>query len=111
MNKNRFFKKITGLVLGIVFALQISVSPAYAEDYWPEAMNTASPSAIVMEMSTGTVLYEKNSTEKMYPASITKIMTVMIALENSSLDEMVYFTDASIDNTEGSGLREIMGKK
>lgn len=111
MNNYRFLKRITGFVLGVVFALQISVSPAYAEDYWPEAMNTASPSAIVMEMSTGTILYEKNSTEKLYPASITKIMTVMLALENSSLDEMVYFTDASIDNTEGSGIARDYGEE
>jgi len=63
-----------------------------------------------MELSTSTILYEKNSTEKLYPASITKIMTVMIALENSSLDEMVAFSDAAIDNTEGSGIARDYGE-
>ena len=82
-----------------------------AADYWPEGIDTTSPSAIVMEMNTGTILYDKNSTEKLYPASITKIMTVMIALENSDLNEIVTFSDASIDNTEGSGIARDYGEQ
>ena len=82
-----------------------------AEDYWPAELGTNSPSAIVMELSTGTILYEKNSQAQHYPASITKIMTVLIALENSDLDEMVYFSDAAIDNTEGSGIARDYGEE
>lgn len=37
--------------------------------------------AIVMDASTGQILYEKNAHEKKYPASITKIMTTMLAIE------------------------------
>lgn len=111
MKKYRFFKKAMSLFLGVVMALQVGVVEVSAADYWPEGINTTSPSAIVMEMSTGTILYEKNSTEKLYPASITKIMTVMIALENSSLDEIVTFSDAAIDNTEGSGIARDYGEQ
>ena len=39
--------------------------------------------AIVMDAASGQVLYEKNSQEKKYPASITKILTVLIALEHN----------------------------
>lgn len=39
--------------------------------------------AIVMDAASGQVLYEKNSEEKKYPASITKILTVLIALEHN----------------------------
>lgn len=110
MKKNSILKRACSLLLGMVLTLQISVS-VFAADYWPEGMNTTSPSAIVMEMSTGTVLYEKNSTEKHYPASITKIMTVLLALENCALDEIVTFSDAAIDNTEGSGIARDYGEQ
>lgn len=110
MKKYRLLKRTAALLMGIVFIFQIS-APVMAADYWPEGISTTSPSAIVMEMSTGTVLYEKNSTVKHYPASITKIMTVMLALEHSSLDEIVTFSDASIDNTEGSGIARDYGEQ
>ncbi|MBR5128365.1 MAG: D-alanyl-D-alanine carboxypeptidase [Roseburia sp.] len=110
MKNNKFFKRVISAILGMIFALQVGVPSVNANEYWPEGLNTTSPSAIVMELSTGTILYEKNSQERLYPASITKIMTVMLALENSSLDEMVTFSDAAIDNTEGSGIARDYGE-
>lgn len=44
-------------------------------------LQLSSPSAILMEASTGTVLYEKNSDEIRSPASITKIMTLLLTFE------------------------------
>ena len=41
-----------------------------------------SPSAILMEQETGTVLYEKNADERMAPASVTKVMTMLLILED-----------------------------
>ena len=115
MKKNKLIKRWMSVILTMVFVLQIAwqtnLTMVYAEDYWPADVSTNSPSAIVMELSTGTILYEKNSTEKLYPASITKILTVLIALENSKLDEMVYFSDAAIDNTEGSGIARDYGEE
>ncbi len=77
---------------------------------WPKAPNVEASSAIVMEVSTGTILYEKNIYEKHYPASITKILTGLIAIENSSLDDMVTFSYNSVHDLEyGSthiGMRE-----
>lgn len=111
MKKYRFLQRAVCLLLGVVMALQVGAKTVSAADYWPEGLDTTSPSAIVMEMSTGTILYEKNSTEKLYPASITKIMTVMIALEHSDLNEIVTFSNASIDNTEGSGIARDYGEQ
>lgn len=54
---------------------------------WPSGPDVYSDAAIVMEASTGLILYEKNIYEKYYPASITKIMTALLALENCSLSE------------------------
>ncbi len=48
----------------------------------------ASTAAILVEESTGKILYQKNAYEKMYPASTTKIMTAILTLENCKLDEM-----------------------
>ncbi len=47
-----------------------------------------SPSCILMESSTGKVLYEKNANEVRYPASTTKIMTAILVLENCELDDV-----------------------
>lgn len=97
-------KKWMGLLFGAAALLQINVLPVQAEEYWPEGPQIAGESAIVMEASTGTVLYEKNSHEQSYPASITKIMTSLLAVENSSMDEKVTFSQDSVYKTEGSGI-------
>ena len=115
MKEKKLLKKLLSIITILVMVLQIGLQTnfvmVYAEDYWPEDVSTNSPSAIVMELSTSTILYEKNSREKLYPASITKILTVLVALENSELDEMVYFSDAAIDNTEGSGIARDYGEE
>lgn len=103
--KNR--KRILSLGLAvccIVGSFSININKVSAAEYWPEQPEIESPCAIVMEASTGTVLYEKNSHEQHYPASITKIMTTLLALENSSLDETVTFSSNAIYDTMGSGI-------
>ncbi len=51
---------------------------------------------IVVEATTGQVVYEKNSTEKMYPASTTKMMTALIAFEHGSLDDKITCSSTAI---------------
>lgn len=72
-----------------------------AAEYWPEGPTIDTPSAIVMEVSTGTVLYEKNADQQLYPASITKIMTTLLAIENCSMDEIVIFSKDAVYKNEG----------
>lgn len=102
----------TGLALcaavSVMFSGHITVQ---AEESWPEQPVTQSPCAIVMEASTGTILYEKNIEERHYPASITKIMTAYVALENSSLDEVVTFSEECVYSTEGSGIARDVGEQ
>ncbi len=45
--------------------------------------------AVLLEWQTGAILYSKNAFRRMYPASITKMMTALIALENGRLEELV----------------------
>ena len=57
-------RKIACLVLAILFFIQAGArQEVFAAEYWPEAPETESPAVVLMELSTGTVLYEKNSTE------------------------------------------------
>jgi len=67
---------------------------------WPKGPSITAKTAIVMDASTGLVLYEKKSKEKMYPASITKIMTTLLAVENSNLSDTVTFSHDAIFNVD-----------
>lgn len=67
-------KRLLMLVLGFWLALS-SVITVQAEPA------VSAPSAILIEASTGEVIYEKNATERRSPASITKIMTLLLTFE------------------------------
>lgn len=58
--------------------------------------SVASEAAIVMEASTGAILYAKNIHAKHYPASITKILTTLVAIENSNLSDVVTFSKNAV---------------
>lgn len=47
------------------------------------------PAVVVMDRDSKRVLYEKNGDEKRYPASLTKVMTMLLAIENDNLNEPV----------------------
>ena len=64
---------------------------------WPKGEAVQAASAVVMDLDTNTFLYSKNMYAKMYPASITKIMTAMIALEQGNLDEEIEFSEIVYD--------------
>ena len=72
---------------------------------WPKGPANGTESAILMEVDTGTILYSKNINERLYPASTTKLMTALLVVENCSMDEVVTFSDAAIDNTEWGSSR------
>ena len=63
---------------------------------WPQGPQIYGHSGIVMDMDSGAVLYEKQADERHYPASITKILTALVALENSAPEDEVYFSEDSV---------------
>lgn len=63
---------------------------------WPQAADINSGTACLMDADTGVILYNKKMQEKMYPASTTKVMTALIALEHAALDEIVTFTETGV---------------
>jgi len=71
MRMKRF---VTGLLAVIICTITICV-PVSA------GLEVTAPSAILIEASTGQVIYEKNATERRSPASITKIMTLLLTFE------------------------------
>lgn len=59
---------------------------------WPTGPQIFSEAGIVMDVDTGAILYAKNIDNPHYPASITKILTALVALENSELTDTVTVT-------------------
>lgn len=70
---------------------------------WPEGPQIGAEAAILMDVNTGTILYEKNIHEELYPASTTKIMTCLLAVENASLDDRVDFSYDAIHSVPADG--------
>ena len=67
-----------------------------------EYLKVYSESAVLLEQSTGKILFKKNAHKKMYPASTTKILTCIIALEECDLNETAIASEEAISRlTEG----------
>lgn len=63
---------------------------------WPTGPQITAQAAILMDANTGIILYAKNIHEKLYPASTTKILTSLLAMENGNLDDMVSFSHEAV---------------
>lgn len=78
-------KKILSFIIIIISTLNFLAVNTFAAG--PEI---TAPSAVLIEKTTGKVLYEKNSNEKMKPASVTKIMTILLIMEAIERGEFGY---------------------
>ena len=97
------------LILSILCTTSLILSslttPAMAGSYennnsWPQGPSVNAEAAIVMDASTGLILYEKNMNEVYYPASITKILSSLLIIENSSPGEVVTFSRDAVFNMD-----------
>lgn len=70
---------------------------------WPQAGDISSTAAVVMEDSTNTILYAKNMDQPLYPGSAVKIMTTLLALENSELTDTVTMTATGVSGVTDGG--------
>lgn len=75
--------------ISLFLVVAIIVSFIFSINAFAMEPNINAEGAILVEVSTGKVIYEKNAHQKMYPASTTKVMTALLVLENCSLDEIV----------------------
>lgn len=85
MKKSFINKLIISLLLFLSLIMFFSPFVNAEEETVPDI---SSPSALLMDYSSGKILYEKNIYEKRYPASLTKIMTAIIVLENCNLSDI-----------------------
>lgn len=63
-------------------------------------LTLAAETAVLMDAASGEVLYAKNADQKMYPASITKLMTILLALEHGKLTDEITFSHDAVYNIE-----------
>lgn len=90
MLKNKFFAIAISLISALSCITGVfAESNIYMENEELDAPSIKAESAILVDMKTGRVLYSKNADEQRFPASTTKIMTAVLALEYGNLDDTV----------------------
>lgn len=95
-------KKITAVLLCIIMMAGIFTTNTLAAPDWPSDISIEAEGGIVMDADTGTILYSKNAHIPYFPASITKILTALIVLENCDLNETVTFSHNAVYNVEAN---------
>ena len=98
MQKNR--KRIFTWILLFTVSIQVFWWDGISVSAEPAAIEA--PSAVLLESSTGKVIFEQNARERRSPASITKIMTAMIALQSGKLNDTVTITQDNVTLEDGS---------
>lgn len=116
MNTIRFFKRMATILLSFlllintalcvsgdeltrddIIALNQSMTVSTnAVDGWPQGPMIGAESACLLDADTGAILYAKNMDQPHFPASTTKVMTCLLAAENSNMDEIVTFSKEAV---------------
>lgn len=117
---NKLFKRIFSSALLMLLTINALSFPSFADtDYlaeaearkkmtiesneienWPLGPEIGAESAILVEANTGTVLYAKNIHEKLYPASVTKLLTALVAYDKCKMDDMVTFSYEAVGSID-----------
>lgn len=66
-----------------------------------DSLSINSPACILVEESTGKILYDKNSKERMFPASTTKVLTALLVLEKGNLSDNVIVSKEAVSSLSG----------
>ena len=80
------------------------VAPGEAGNLTDGVDMSKAEAAVLFDVNNSNVLYSKNAHEKLYPASLTKVMTALVALKYSSLDKQLVATDAVNISESGAQL-------
>ena len=128
MDKNymkRKFKKesclllLASLILSSFITL-LTPSEAFASDpltnhytNWPQMTDISEDSAVLMDADSGAVLYSLDRDIKRFPASITKIMTCLLTLENADMTDTVTMTETGMEAAYGgsSNIQPVLGEQ
>lgn len=85
MKSKNYFRFLICLLLFVFF---LPITNSFASSVSTDELKIDAPVALLMDSNTGKILYEKNAYDRMYPASTTKIMTAILALENRDLSHV-----------------------
>ncbi|MBR3395301.1 MAG: D-alanyl-D-alanine carboxypeptidase, partial [Firmicutes bacterium] len=99
--KTKRIRRILGILLIAAVTMGVVPQPSFALTQMPRLEGSA---AILLDMTSGEVLYENNADEQRFPASTTKMMTALLALENLDLKSDIT-VDAEAANIGGSGIK------
>lgn len=90
-------------LLCFFLCLALTLCPAgtaLADTVWPSGVSISADGGIVIDADSGAVLYGKNEDVPYYPASITKILTALLILENCDLDDTITFSSNAVNTLE-----------
>lgn len=104
-------RKLLSVLLLVCVLLSLSCAPVFAAAADAVAGEAAAAAvqqplhinakaAMLVDLNTGRVVYEQNADERIYPASLTKIMTCLLALENGNLSSIVTVSEAALSNLD-----------
>lgn len=117
MKKKQIWKYLKAVTAAVLLCTCLAAEPAAAAVNngtaypittneiagWPQGPEVACETAVLMDADSGIVLYNKGMDELRYPASITKIMTALLAIENCSLDTQVTFSETAVASEQVAG--------
>ena len=93
----QFPRKCTAFLLALILLVSILPAPSLADDSAAlTAPQLVSEAAVLMDAQTGQILYEKNMHTQLYPASITKILTILLGLERGRLQDKVIMSHQAV---------------
>lgn len=95
-------------IIMLLFLILSSQTNSYAAEN--QSLDIKSEAAVLVDSETGAILYNKNSDEKLYPASLTKIATAIYALENGNIDDVVTISPRAVKE-EGTRVFLVEGER
>ena len=93
-------KRFLTFILCLVLTSGSMLQTAYAAPSWPDNVSVSAEAGVVIDARSGAVLYGKNIHLPYYPASITKILTALVVIENCNLDDVVTFSQNAVYSVE-----------
>ena len=105
IRKNSAVRTFLCLLLAFVFTASCLSQTIFATTdkktvtTWPEGPENNSGAVCLLDADTGAVLYDKNMDEQRYPASITKILTALLIIENKQMTDTVTFGEHAVSES------------
>jgi len=91
---------IKKLAVSVLAFCQIFVMTAYARPDWPSDTGIQAEAGAAMDVDSGTLIFGQNSHVEYPPASITKILTALIVIENADLADTVTYSETAMNSVE-----------